>query len=78
VADRDLGLGLPEVELAELAGPVDGALVGAPGGQQRPQLAQVLVEDRLAARVAELGDQLADAGVGDPGLGAQQALDLLL
>lgn len=76
VADRNLGLGLPKIELAELTGTVDGALVGALGSQQRAQLAQVLVEDRLAADVAELGDQLADAGVGDPVIGAQQPLDL--
>jgi hypothetical protein len=44
--------------------------------QEWAQLVQVGVEDRLAARVAELCDQLADAGVGDAGIGAQQALDL--
>ena len=77
VADRDLGPRLPEVELADLPGSVDGALVGAPGGKARAHLAQVVVEDRLAALIAELGDQLADAGARDPGSAAQQSLDLL-
>jgi len=76
--DRNLGLRLPEVELADLARAVDGALVGALGDEERAHLAQVVVEDRLAAGVAELGDQLADAGGGDAVVGAQEALDLLL
>jgi hypothetical protein len=37
----------------------------------------VVVEDRLAAVIALLGDQLADAGVGDPRLLPQQARHLL-
>jgi hypothetical protein len=78
VADRDLGPRLPEVELADLPGPVDGALIGAPRGEPRADLAQVLVEDRLPTLIAELGDQLADAGARQAMVGAQQALDLLL
>jgi hypothetical protein len=66
VADRDLLARLPEVELADLPGPVDGALVGAPGGEVRPDLAQVVVEDRLASFVAQLCDQLADASIETP------------
>jgi hypothetical protein len=54
VADRDRRRGLPEVELADLAGPVDGALVGATGQIERAELAQVVVEDRLAALIALL------------------------
>jgi hypothetical protein len=76
VTDRDLGLGLPEVDLADLGGPVDGALVGALGGKARAHLAQVIVEDRLGALITELGYQLADAGAGNPVIGAQGALDL--
>ncbi len=78
VADGDLLARLPEVELADLPGPVDGALVGAPGGKARADLAQVVVEDRLAALITELGEQLADAGAGDAVVRAQKALDLLL
>jgi hypothetical protein len=48
VADRDLLARLPEVELQQLAGPVDGALIGPAALEQRPDLAQVIVEDRLA------------------------------
>src|SRR5215211_655055 len=77
VADRELLLRLPEVELQELGGTVGGALVGALRAEDRAQLAQVVVEDRLAAVVAGLGDQLADPGVGDPPLLAQQAGDLV-
>jgi hypothetical protein len=47
VADRDLGRGLPEVELADLTRPVDGALIGARRAEDRAQLAHVVVEDRL-------------------------------
>ena len=78
MADRDLLARLPEVELADLPGPVDGALVGAPGSEARAHLAQVVVEDRLAAFEAELRDQLADAGAGHAVVALQQALDLLL
>jgi len=78
VADRDLGLGLPEVEPADLPRPIDGALVGAPGSEARPHLAQVVVEDRLAALIAKLFDQLAHTGAGEEVIGAQETLDLLL
>jgi hypothetical protein len=78
-ADRDLRARLPEVELAERPRPVRGALKAArPRQKQRPHLAQVVVEDRLAARVAEPGDQLADARAGQARLGAEQTVDLLL
>jgi hypothetical protein len=77
VADRDLGLRLPEVELAELGRSIDGALVGALGTEDRAQLAQVIIENRLGASVTGLFDQLADSGVGDSLDLAEQAGDLL-
>ena len=77
VADRDLLARLEEIELQQLAGAIDGALIGALGAQDRPQFAQGVIEDRLAAPIARLGDQLADAGVRDPVDVAQQPGDLL-
>jgi hypothetical protein len=48
-AGRDLRLRLAQVELRQLAGPVDGALEASRRRQvARPQLAQKIVEDRLA------------------------------
>jgi hypothetical protein len=58
-ADRDFRAGLGEIELGELAGAVGGALEGAGLAVERSQLADAIVEDRLAAVVAELGADLA-------------------
>ena len=77
MADGDLLARLEEVELAELGRVVDRALVGAPRRVERAQLAHVVVEDRLAARIALLLDQLADPLGRDPRVLLQQALDLL-
>jgi len=76
VADRDRPRGLPEIELAQLAGPVDRALVGAQRQVAGADLAHVVVDDRLGAVKAQLGDQLADPLRGDAGLSAQQLGDL--
>src|SRR6187200_305556 len=38
---------LPQIELQQLAGAIDGALERPPALEQRPDLAQVVVEDRL-------------------------------
>jgi hypothetical protein len=78
VADRDLRSGLPQVELQQLAGAIDSALIGPPALEQRPDVAQVVIEDRLRPVVAELLDQLADALARDPRVVAQQAMDLVL
>ena len=76
-ADRDLAPGLGEVELGQLAGSVDGALVGARRWQVAgAELAQEIVEDRLAAAVAELFDLLADADARERRLLVEQSLDL--
>jgi hypothetical protein len=42
VADRDLVLRFPDVELADLTGPIDGALKRALIDEQRADLAQVV------------------------------------
>jgi hypothetical protein len=78
VADRDLSAWLPEVELDELAGTVDRALERAWRVNDRPHLAQVVVDDRLRALEAERLDQLADAHAGERRVIAQQAQDLVL
>jgi hypothetical protein len=78
VANRDLVARLPQVELAEHARAVARALEGARSGQEeRAQLAQVVVQDRLASRVALLCDQLADPPAGQTGVVAKQPPDLL-
>jgi hypothetical protein len=79
VADRDLGLRLPEVELADLAGAVDGPLVGPRRTEDGAQLADVVIEDRLAAGIALLAaDPLTDHRRGDLGVGAQELVDARL
>jgi hypothetical protein len=77
-ADRDLRARLAEVELGQLAGAVAGALEAARRRQKaRPQLAQQVVEDRLAAVVAELFELLADAHPRQRRLVREQLLDRL-
>jgi hypothetical protein len=78
VADRDLAARFPQVELQQLPGPVDGALIGPPALEHRPDLAQVVVEDRLGAVIAQFLDQLADPLARDPRVVLQQAMDLVL
>jgi hypothetical protein len=58
--DRNLPRRLPQIELAERARPVRGALERArPRQKQRPHLAQVVIQDRLAPVVTLLLEQLA-------------------
>ena len=58
VADRDRLARLPQIALHQLPGPIDRALERAPHQEPRPHLAHVIVEDRLAARVAQLAREL--------------------
>ena len=75
-ADRDLTTRLAEVELRQLARTVAGALEAARRRQKpRPQLAQQVVEDRLAAHVAEPLELLADTHTRQPRLLSEQLLD---
>jgi hypothetical protein len=66
VPDRDLPLGLDEIELGELAGSIDRALIGPLGAQHRAQLPQIIIENRLRPLIARFWDQVPDAGVRDP------------
>jgi len=54
VPDRDRFARLPQITLRQLPRPIHGALERAPNQEPGPPLAHVVVEDRLAARVAEL------------------------
>jgi hypothetical protein len=76
VADRDLARGLPEVELTDLPRAVERALEAALGSEQGAQLADALVDDRLATVEAERLDQLTDADRRQPWVLAQQPRDL--
>ena len=80
VPDRDLRARLPEIELADLARPIDRPLKRPRRRrEQRPDLAQVVIDDRLAAREAQRLDQLADPLTpGSFGSLAQQPMDLVL
>ncbi len=77
-ADRDLPARLPQVELAERPRPIRGALEAArPRQKQGSHLAHVVIEDRLAARVALLLQKLPQPLARQPRIGAQQPVDLL-
>lgn len=75
-ADRDLAAGLGQIELAELAGAVVGALKAARCRQVAGlKLSQKDVEDRLAAVVAVELDLLEDADTRDRRVVVEQLLD---
>jgi hypothetical protein len=79
VTDRDLVLGLPEVKLADLPRPIDGPLKRPRWRrEQRPHLAQVVIDDRLAAIKPQRRDQLPDALARQLRIGLQQPVDLVL
>jgi hypothetical protein len=75
VTDRDRLARLEQVELQQLAGPVDRALVGAPDQVARAELAHPVIEDRLAAPIAELLRQLAQPLRRDGRISPQLPLD---
>jgi hypothetical protein len=71
--------GLPAIELAQLARPIDRALERPwSRREQRPHFAQIVIDDRLAAIKALLRDQLADALTRQLRVPAQQPMDLVL
>jgi hypothetical protein len=76
MSDRDLAAGLAEVELQQLAGSVAGALEGARPQVARPQLAQQIVKDCLAARIAQPLDLLTNPHPRKRRLVLEQPLDL--
>jgi hypothetical protein len=77
VPDRDLLGRLPEIELADLARPIDRALKRARRIKQRPRLAQVIVEIVLPPSNPS-ADQLTDPLPRHPPVGLQQSMDLVL
>ena len=46
MADRELRVRLPKIELRQLARPINRALIGPLALKQRSDLAQIVVEDR--------------------------------
>ena len=77
-ADRDLPARLPEIELTERSRPIRRALKRArPRQKQRPHLTQVIVEDRLAARIALLLKHLAQPLARQPRIVTQQPVHLV-
>jgi hypothetical protein len=76
MTDRHLELGLPDVELADLARPIDRALRRPRRAKQRPHLAQVVIEDRLAAVPAQQLKQLTDPHTRQITVLAKQPRDL--
>jgi hypothetical protein len=60
VPARDLGPRLPQIELTDLTRPIDPALKGPRWPKQRAHVAQIVIDDRLAARKSQRQDQLAD------------------
>jgi hypothetical protein len=79
VPDRHLGPRLPEIKLQQLAAAIDRALkCPRRRREQRPQLGDVVIDQRLAAIESDLDDQLEDPDAGQPRILAQQTLDLRL
>src|SRR5215207_9406434 len=77
--DRNLAPRLPEIELADLPRAIHRALEDPrPRREQGPHLAQVVIDNRLAAVEALLRDQLADALAGQLWVLAQPPADLVL
>ena len=79
VPDRDLGARLPDVELANLARPIDRPLKRPRRRRkQRPDLAQIVIDDRLGRRAAQRLEQLADPDPRQLGVVLEQPMDLVL
>jgi hypothetical protein len=75
--DRDLRARLPQIELANLPGPIGRALK-RPGRRQeeRPDLAQIVVDDGLATNKARRRDQFANLLTRQPRIATEQPMDL--
>ena len=77
MTDRQRLSGLPQIALHQLPRPIHSALERAPDEKPRPDLANVIVEDRLAARIAKLDRQLAQPLRRNPRIGLQLLTDPL-
>lgn len=60
VTDRHVHRGLPQIPLADLARTTNGALIRAGTQEQRTDLAQIIIDDRLAATKPQRFDHLPD------------------
>jgi hypothetical protein len=79
VADRELLARLPNIELADLSGPPDRPRERPRRRcKQRPHLAEVVIDDRLARTAAQRLKQLTDPDPRKRRILAQQPMDLLL
>ena len=77
MTDRHLSDWLPDVELADLPGPVDGPLKRPWWRrEQRPHLTQIVIDDRLADRAAQRLEQLANPHPRQLRIVLQQPVDL--
>jgi hypothetical protein len=75
VADRDLVARLEQIELHQLPRAIQRPLIGPPPQKARPDLAHVIVEDRLAAHIAQLPSQLSQPLRRNARIGPQLLLD---
>jgi hypothetical protein len=78
MADRNRPGDLPEIPLADLPWPIDGALMRARPREQWTHLTQIIIDDRLATIEPERLDQLTDSHPGQLRVPPQQIVDLLL
>jgi hypothetical protein len=75
VADRDRRVRLPEIALDQFPRPVDRALERALDQEAGTELSHVVVEDRLAALIAEVGRHLPQPQRLDRRIGPQLLAD---
>ena len=77
IADRDLPLRLPQIELGHVPRPVDRALIGPLIQEERTHLPHIIVGDRLAALEPLLDQELADPLALHLRISPQQRVDLV-
>src|SRR5207248_8774249 len=78
VTDRDQPTRLPQIALHQLPRPIDRALERARYEEPRTDLPDVVIEDRLAARIAKLGRHLPQPQRLDRRIGPQLIANPLL
>jgi hypothetical protein len=76
--NRDFGLRLPEIKLADLTRPIDRPLKRPWPHEQRPDLTQIVIDDRLAAIEPQRLDQLPDPLPRHRRILPEQPVDLVL
>ncbi len=78
ITDRDVPARLPQIALDQLRRPINRPLERALHQEPRPHLAHVVIEDRLAARIADLPSKLPQPLRGDLRIGLQLLTDPVL